>query len=283
MKIKILAFLLVFGYLGAKAQTDSTAKQTIGQLLKNATNKVLNKAVIDAKLAPAYYTDATLINLLATRDEKKVGEYIDGLPLENRVEIQKITTAYIHLKTNNNLNASGIKYSDLDNDGHTAASEGGDDCDDLNPYVNPGVNEKCKEYNLLSGDDGKLYVWNSSLADEDCDYCTVASKGSFSDGDLDKDGLIDCKCYNLPIDSIKIELCFPRLDTWSSMATVKLANNIMLTHGVDCDDNNPALTANSQKCLGNNKVLVCINGKWETKECKKCIEQANGTGVVVEW
>jgi hypothetical protein len=53
--------------------------------------------------------------------------------------------------------------------------------------------------------------------------------------------------------------------------------------GNDCDDKNFSLIKNSQKCIGSANAGMCVNGEWQIIPCKKCITQANGTGIVIEW
>jgi hypothetical protein len=72
---------------------------------------------------------------------------------------------------------------DNDNDGHPSAACGGDDCDDNNPRVNPGVQETCDNLGV----------------DEDCDPCTVAEvtpSRRGGDGDRDEDGFARTSCAN---------------------------------------------------------------------------------------
>jgi hypothetical protein len=67
---------------------------------------------------------------------------------------------------------------DQDGDGHDAVDQGGDDCDDRNPAVHPGV------------DEGQQAVGDCAFCnnlDDDCDGLT--DEGCF---DTDHDGLVDC-------------------------------------------------------------------------------------------
>lgn len=65
--------------------------------------------------------------------------------------------------------------SDTDGDGFCSP---GADCDDTNPFINPGATELC-----VPGE-------SSANVDEDCDPSTVGAK------DEDRDGFVDAACCN---------------------------------------------------------------------------------------
>jgi hypothetical protein len=105
----------------------------------------------------------------------------------------------------------------------------------------------------------------------------------------DGDGLYDCECFNYEVNAANTPL-LPKdaiQKKWGNMVFIplnkELSGAVYATHGLDCDDTNPAIGKNSQKCIGENKVATCVSGKWELKDCRKCVTQPNGTGLVVEW
>ena len=68
----------------------------------------------------------------------------------------------------------GCNVPDADGDGHAARECGGDDCDDTDPNINPGMSEIC----------------DAAGVDEDCNPMTFGSR------DDDGDGQIENRCCN---------------------------------------------------------------------------------------
>lgn len=114
---------------------------------------------------------------------------------------------------------------DLDDDGHPAASCGGDDCDDTNPRANPGVREVCDALEI----------------DEDCDPCTVGEvmPGSrWGDSDVDGDGYPRSTCRNLLRGNLSV-VCSTNSDGGvrsSSVSVIRPTGSAPYTQGRDCDD-----------------------------------------------
>ncbi len=145
---------------------------------------------------------------------------------------------------------------DEDNDGHPSAACGGDDCDDRNPRVNPGIREFCDNLGV----------------DEDCDPCTVAEvtpTGFGGDGDRDEDRFVSSGCFNrLPAGAAAPVCAATQLDGGSDASasvgfvTVSAAE----VRGTDCADD-PAAGGGSrfpgalEVCNGVDDN--CVNGTMD--------------------
>jgi hypothetical protein len=196
---------------------------------------------------------------------------------------------------------------DGDGDGHLATPCGGDDCDDSDPNVHPGVMEVC----------------DSANKDEDCDPST------FGHHDGDGDGYDSNACCNaLPGGGMNCGL-----DCNDSRAGVhpgvpEVCNHVdddcdgSIDQGVavpayidadhdgagapgtpvnvcpqdlgegyavyanDCDDKNAAIGPGSFRCVSSQTIgtiEICLNnGTWMSTNCgqqRQCVAQPNGTGV----
>jgi hypothetical protein len=267
--------------------------------INNAVNNtVINNTVVNTTTGSANvatstgYSDPTLNTYLRAQNKQAILKYLGALGLEQRIKIQN-QSALLMNSLYRRLNPGS--RNDADADGHPSSAIGGDDCDDFNPLIYPSDNEVCAKDSVIYVD-GALVVWMPSLVDEDCNAATIVSKqyeptnAQFpSEGDRDGDGIYSCECYNYgkgrppAIDYFRD----PIQAQWKAVILVPLnkesAGADYLTHGIDCDDTNPAIVKNSQKCVGENKVATCVSGKWELKDCRKCVTQPNGTGLVVEW
>src|SRR5206468_983594 len=99
-------------------------------------------------------------------------------------------------ETHARCTAASCTHPDMDGDGHTATSCGGDDCDDTDPHRFPGNTEVCLT-TMVSVDGGAPVLTRTDPAsgldpthDEDCDPTTYAN-GATGDGDHDGDMAID--------------------------------------------------------------------------------------------
>ncbi|MBL8936448.1 MAG: putative metal-binding motif-containing protein [Archangium sp.] len=124
---------------------------------------------------------------------------------------------------------------DSDNDGHPAASCGGDDCDDGNQRVNPGVREVCDALEV----------------DEDCNPCTVGEVDplrGWGDSDLDGDGYARSSCRNVlgPNEGV---LCTSDGGTqrWSPVEVVRRPGSATYVQGRDCDDSRFEVNPNASE------------------------------------
>lgn len=170
---------------------------------------------------------------------------------------------------------------DRDNDGHRAASCGGDDCDDNDPRRNPGMREVC----------------DPQGRDEDCNACTVGevvAGGVGGDADRDYDGVPSAACTN-PLGTASPRACdgIPRL-------VVVDGDRV---RGADCDDRNAMLVPGAMFCAKPfaDTIQVCTTSATglpslpksaltsydprtatATASCPagtRCLPQPNGTGV----
>jgi hypothetical protein len=281
-----------FYYVHVSPNANSTAiNDAVNNTVVNTT--VVNTTIGSANVATSTgYSDPTLNTHLRAQNKQAILKYVGTLGLEQRIKIQN-QSALLMNSLYRRLNPGS--RNDADADGHVKMAVGGDDCDDFNPLIYPSDNETCAKDSVLYVD-GTMVVWMPSLVDEDCNVVTIVSKqreprdGQFpSESDRDGDGIYSCECYNYGMGTL------PVIDYLRDPIQVKWAGIILsplkkessgadfLTHGTDCDDTNPAIGKNSQKCVGENKVATCVRGKWELKDCRKCVSQPNGTGLVVEW
>ncbi len=271
--------------------SNSTINEAINTSIVNAT--VVNTTTGSANVATSTgYSDPTLNTHLRAQNKQAILKYVGTLGLEQRIKIQN-QSALLMNSLYRRLNPGS--RNDADADGYVKMAVGGDDCDDFNPLIYPSDNETCAKDSVLYVD-GTMVVWMPSLVDEDCNVATIVSKqyeptnGQFpSESDRDGDGVYSCECYNYGMGTLPVidNARDPVQAQWKVVILVPLnkesAGADYLTHGIDCDDTNPAIGKNSQKCVGENKVATCVSGKWELKDCRKCITQPNGTGLVVEW
>lgn len=279
--------------------------QKLPQLATGNPTATKNTLIRTGKLpfATNYYTDQRLVELLRTNALPEMRKYIQSLSLSQQLAIQLQTVDIIHSyheafgnKEGRRDQATGWQtIYDIDNDGALSTASGGDDCDDYNFFVHPGRQEICQPDTVFDFY-GKRIVWISSLADEDCDPETVAKVvpdafGNLAEpipGDQDGDGLLDCRCANYGIGR-KPQRFEQKGDAvpWAILILEEMNRSTTgvnyLIRGTDCDDTNPALAKNGQKCMSETQVAICVNGKWEVKPCRKCVTQPNGTGVVIEW
>ena len=305
MKKNLLFIIVVFASsICCHAQNDTSK-----HIFRKITNGVINKATSNTgevilnqlgslTISGNVYSDNHLVQLLERADDKTIKVYIESLTFEQKVEIQEATENYI---TAYYSNGGGTGTDDNDADGVRAVEKGGNDCNDNNPFVSPRNHEQCQG-SITTTLQGKRIVWINSVADEDCDLCTVATRGFQADGDEDLDGAISCNCANLASREAAgrslSSTCLAHLTSagdstlnpyfkWQDLVLSEYykANGIHypIVRGVDCDDNNPAIGKNGQKCIGENKVGMCVQGVWQVMDCKKCVTQPNGTGLVTEW
>lgn len=129
---------------------------------------------------------------------------------------------------------------DNDNDGHPSAACGGDDCDDNNFRVNPGIREVC----------------DAREVDEDCDPCTVGEvlpEARWGDGDVDGDGYPRSTCRNLLPRADGVQ-CTANPDAGTRLAKVTIIRpmgGMAYTQGRDCDDTRFEVNPNgSETCNG---------------------------------
>ncbi len=251
------------------------------------------------------YSDMRLNKLLGIDNDDTIIDYVLSLRIQEQEIIQKETEKQImeyygsKLNTENKGKGSSLPSDfdgDNDADGHRSISSGGDDCNDNNPFIYPGNTEICGVIRVIQIGGIRL-INNTALADEDCDPCTVSSQGSMGaggDGDKDRDGDISCNCANFWNSDVSFrEWCIsPGADEnerkWHTLVATPISNNStpersIRISGVDCDDKNPAIGKNSQVCLGETQMGICIGGVWQVVNCRKCQKQPNGTGVVIEW
>lgn len=295
-----LAFLPSGGDLYAVFISPNTSNNDqIGEVVNNNLGNIAVVAPPSANVATSTgYSDPTLNTHLRARNDQATLQYLSTLGLEQRIKIQIQSSALMNTVCRRLKRGT---ETDKDGDGHPARDIGGDDCDDWNYLVNPSARELCVKDSIVRID-GTSIVWMPSLVDEDCNPNTIGPvdlnlqgyiQHGFvqepSESDRDGDGMASCECFNYGLGAL------PVLRTtkdavqkkWESIILVPLKKESsgadFLTHGVDCDDTNPAIVKNSQKCMGENKVAVCVKGKWEVKDCRKCVTQPNGTGLVTEW
>lgn len=231
------------------------------------------------------YTDTRLNHLLTVGNEEEIKQYIQSLPFEKQFIIQTESEYAIHAYYRK---GGGTHTTDNDGDGdNNVSARNGGDCNDNNPFVSSLVHEKCKGV-IVRDFPGLRVVWINALCDEDCDVVTVGNiKGQeWKDSDEDRDGAVNCNCKNFTTRDIPLEPQF--VSRWShiSYSAVKGANKMnykFVVSGADCDDNNPNIGKEGQVCIAPNKVGMCVGGVWKTFECKKCVTQPNGSGLVVEW
>jgi hypothetical protein len=272
---------------------NTSANDQIGEVVNNNIGNIAVVAPPSANVATSTgYSDPTLNTHLRARNDRATLQYLSTLGLEQRIKIQ-IQSASLMNTVCRRLKRG--TETDKDGDSHPAQDIGGDDCDDWNHLVNPSARELCVKDSIVRID-GTTIVWMPSLVDEDCNPYTVVqtdngalSVGQPNDSDRDGDGIPSCECFNyghgpLPVFSITKDEIQKKWETIILIPLKKESSGAdFITHGPDCDDTNPAIGKNSQKCMGENKVAICIRGKWELKDCRKCVTQPNGTGLVTEW
>jgi hypothetical protein len=271
----------------------ASANDNIGNVVTNNIGNIAVASNTSANVTTSTgYTDPTINGHLNARNDRAILQYISTLGLEQRIKIQTqsavlMNTVYRRLKRGTE--------TDQDNDGHPSGDIGGDDCDDWNPLINPSAREICTKDSIVRID-GTTIVWMPSLMDEDCNPYTVVQTdigaqwvGHPNDSDRDGDGIASCECFNyglgaLPGFSITKDEIQKKWETIILLPLKKESSGAdFVTHGTDYDDTNPVIGKNSQKCIGETKVAICIKGKWELKDCRKCVTQPNGTGLVTEW
>ncbi|WP_421800039.1 DUF7452 domain-containing protein [Haliscomenobacter sp.] len=278
---------------------NSSADDKIGEVVNNNMGNVAVVAPPSANAATSTgYSDPTLNTHLRARNDRATLQYLSTLSLEQRIKIQIQSSALMN--TVCRRLKRGVE-TDKDGDGHPAWDIGGDDCDDWNYLVNPSARETCAKDSILQLD-GTTIIWMPSLLDEDCNPGTIGPvdlnlqgyiQHGFvqepSESDRDGDGIASCECFNYGLGALPVFRTTKDAvqKKWESIILVPLKKESsgadFLTHGPDCDDTNPAIVKNSQKCMGENKVAICVKGKWEVKDCRKCVTQPNGTGLVTEW
>lgn len=275
---------------------NTSANDQIGEVVDNNPGNIAVVAPPSASVATSTgYSDPTLNAHLRARNDRATLQYLSTLSMEQRIKIQ------IQSSTLMNTVCRRLKRgseTDKDGDGHFAWDIGGDDCDDWNYLVHPSARETCAKDSILQLD-GTTIIWMPSLLDEDCNPFTIVHvnpnmPGSVqepSESDRDGDGIASCECFNFGFGSLPQNAYSTTSDAiqkkWENIILMPLKKESsgadFLTHGVDCDDTNPAIVKNSQKCMGENRVAICVKGKWEVKDCRKCVTQPNGTGLVTEW
>jgi hypothetical protein len=224
------------------------------------------------------YTDARLNHLFTVVNEEEIKQYIQSLPFEKQFIIQTETQDAMRTYF---IAHSGKTDNDKDGDGFIGTYAGGNDGDDFSNFSYPGKAELCNGINIFNLG-GLRLVWIYALGDEDCDLLTVKLEETY-DGDEDGDGIINCNCKNLS----EIPPWFT-ITKWSSItySEFNLPNKMhyrYVVSGIDCDDKNPNIGKEGQKCISPTKVGMCVGGGWKTFDCIKCVTQPNGSGLVVEW
>jgi len=140
------------------------------------------------------------------------------------------------------IDEAGCTCPDADGDGHTLASCGGDDCNDNDPSIHPGVAEICGD-GIDNNCDGK-----ADCADMACST-DVACAGC-SAGDLDGDGYstaggtcgpVDCDDTNSTVFPGALEICDTRDTNCDGFVPASEADTdgdgVPICAG-DCDDTN---------------------------------------------
>ncbi len=289
MKSKfLLPFLLIpFQLL---AQTDPSKK--IMPVLQNVFNLPTDKSVAQTPIIPQtifYWVIPTLHRFLDTASWGSIQKLIYDTPDSILRLVENESEAALASFISQN-------YTDVNNkdeDGHRSSTAGGDDCNDLNPWVRPGANETCfgflliGRFNYLSLGTVRysgppILIINRSL-NEDCNACTISGDAVLNDGDEDGDGQVSCSCTNYSLTERLTPGCAINYAQVPYSYDPNGDINRYIVRGPDCDDQNPAIIRGAQQCLNEKTVKVCENGAWKLYSGQKCIPQPNGTGIVTQW
>lgn len=298
MKNKFLLPILLIPFQ-LLAQTDPVKK--VLSDIKNTINIPDNKTAEQTKTTfvpqTAFYrVIPSLHGFLDTASSGSIQQWINDTPdsilrlVENESETE-LDNFYSH---------NYREFKDKDGDGHSSFEAGGNDCNDLNPWMYPGNPEKCWGFLLigrftpLSAGEASyvglpILIMHRSL-NEDCNPCSVSgysaspiSHDGYYDGDKDGDGQPSCSCTNYSLTSSSTVGC-PTSYAQVPNSFDKFGNiSRYIIRGPDCDDQNPAIIRGAQQCLNDKSVKVCENGAWKIYNTHKCIVQPNGTGILLEW
>ena len=291
MKNKFLLPLLLLSFQ-LLAQTDPT-KKIISDLLKTV-NIPDNKTSAPTKTTfvpqTAFYRVIPgLHGFLDTASFGSILQFIYDTP----DSILRLVENESETELDNFFSHNYSEFKDKDGDGHLHLEAGGDDCNDLNPWVHPSANERCYGFLLLGRFDGlstgeatyaglPILIMHRSL-NEDCNPCTVSGSPVLYDGDEDGDGQPSCSCTNYSLGTSSVVGC-PIPYGQVPYSYDKFGNIIRyMVRGPDCDDHNPAIIRGAQQCLNDKSVKVCENGAWKIYNTHKCVVQPNGTGILLEW
>jgi hypothetical protein len=289
----LLSFLLISFQL--LAQTDPS-KKTIPEktmpVLQNIPNIPANKSVVQTAILPQtifYWVIPTLHRFLDTASLGSIKNLINDTPDSILRLVENESEAAL-------ANFISQNYTDVNNkdgDGQRSSAAGGADCNDLNPWVQPGVNENCSGFLLIGRTNylslgtvrysGPPILIIHRFLDEDCNPCTISGSAILSDGDEDGDGQVSCSCTNYSLTERLVPGC-PIIYAQSPYSYDHNGDiSRYIIRGPDCDDHNPAIIRGAQQCLNDKSVKVCENGAWKIYNSHKCVVQPNGTGILLEW
>lgn len=294
MKNKFLLPLLLLPFQ-LLAQSDPVKK--VLSDLKNTINIPDNKTAEQTKTTfvpqTAFYRVVpNLHGFLDTASMTSIQQWINDTP----DSILRLVENESETELSNFISQNYTDVNDKDGDGNNSYEAGGNDCNDLNPWMYRGNPEKCWGF-LLIGRFNPLSTRQATYVglpilimyrslDEDCNPCSVSgfSVSPFSyDGDEDGDGQPSCSCTNYSLTSSSPVGC-PTSYGQVPYSYDKFGNiSRYMVRGPDCDDQNPAIIRGAQQCLNDKSVKVCENGAWKIYNTHKCVVQPNGTGILLEW
>ncbi|MBD3309827.1 hypothetical protein GF351_01265, partial [Candidatus Woesearchaeota archaeon] len=131
-------------------------------------------------------------------------------------------------EANNNYSemlSVGCNPLDCDDDGYIAVSQGGDDCDDSNPGINPGIQEDCMtpfddNCNGITNEEDALNCYNfyrdedkdSYGTDDPQDYRCLCYLDGSTEGYYTAPWHTDCDDLNASINRKSLEWCYNSVD-----------------------------------------------------------------------